>query len=173
MILADLKKNMLVEGQDFNLFLYPSTTAIYIVLNADVRAELALKFKRITTKKVFCQMAGFHIIAIFKATIRSILVDKVERLSTLDLIEAEALKIERRLEEKQRTSTNGDETNRVLNTNQINQISNDSQQEDKVEAIGQRSFSSGRPQNSRGNGIECSFCNKPGHKVEYFWKEHG
>ena len=45
---------------------------------------------------------------------------------------------------KQRTSTNGDGTSRVLNTNQINQISNNTQPEDKVEAIGQRHFNSGR-----------------------------
>ena len=84
---------------------------------------------------MFSQMAGFHIIAGFKATIRTILMDKEEQLTTLDLIKGEALKIERRLEEKQRNSTNGDGTSKVLNTNQINQISSDTQQEDKVEAI--------------------------------------
>ena len=43
-------------------------------------------------------MAGFHIIAGVKATIRSILMDKEEQLTTLDLIKTEALKFDRRLE---------------------------------------------------------------------------
>ena len=89
---------MSVEGQQVNLTLSPRTTVIWNVLNADVRAELALKFKRTTTKKVFSQMVGFHIIVRFEATIRSILMDKEEQLTTLDLIKTEALKIERRLE---------------------------------------------------------------------------
>jgi hypothetical protein len=42
-------------------------------LNAGLKAELALKFKRLCTKRVFSQMAGFHIIAGFKANIRSAL----------------------------------------------------------------------------------------------------
>ena len=53
--------------------------------------------------------------------------DNEEELTALDLIKAEALKIERRLEKKERTSTNGDGPSRVLNTNQINQISNEPQ----------------------------------------------
>ena len=117
-------------------------------------------------------MAGFHIITGFKATIRSILMDTKEQLATLDLIKAEALKIERRLVEKQRTSTNDVGTSRVLHTNQINQISNDTQQEDKVKAIGQKNFDSGRLENPRGNGLRCSFCNKPGHKVKDCGKKH-
>ena len=66
--------------------------------------------------------------------------DKEEELTTLDLIKVEALKIKRRLEEKQRKSTNGDGTSRVLNNNQINQISNNTQQEDEVDAIGRKCF---------------------------------
>ena len=38
-------------------------------------------------------MAGFHTIAGFKATIRSILMEKEDQLTTLDLIKAEALKL--------------------------------------------------------------------------------
>ena len=163
MILADLKEKVLVEGQQFNLTLTPGTTAKWNALDADVKAELALEFKELTTKKVFSQMAGFHIIAGFEATIRSILMDKEDHFTTLDFIKAEALKIEGRLEEKQRTSTNGDGTSRVLNTNQVNQISNEPQQEDKVDAISKRNFKSGRQQNPRGNGLRCSYCNKPGH----------
>ena len=67
-----------MEGQEFNLTLSPGTTATWNALNSDVAAELAVEFKKTTTKKVFSQMAGFHIIAGFKATIRSILMDKEE-----------------------------------------------------------------------------------------------
>ena len=45
-------------------------------------------------------MAGFHIIAGFKANIRSALMDKKDTITTLDLIKAETLNIERRFEEK-------------------------------------------------------------------------
>ena len=69
-------------------------------LNADLKAEISLKFKRLCTKNFFSQMAGFHIIAGFKANMRSALMDKEDTLTTLDLIKAEALKNERRLEEK-------------------------------------------------------------------------
>ena len=69
-------------------------------LNADLKTELALKFKRLCMRKIFSQMAGFHIIAGFKTNIRSALMDSEDTLTTLDLIKAEALKIERRLEEK-------------------------------------------------------------------------
>ena len=93
-------------------------------------------------------MAGFQIIASFSATIRSILMEKEDQFTTLDLIKAEALNIEKRLEEKQRTSTNGDRSSRVLNTKQVNQISNNTQPEDEVDAISRRHFNTGRPQNS-------------------------
>ena len=172
-ILADLKEKVSVEAQDFNLDLTPQALAAWNGLHADMRAELSLQFKRTTTKKVFSQMAGFHIIAGFKATIRSILMEKEDQLTTLDLIKAEALKIERRLEEKQRTSTNGDGSSRVLNTNQINHISNPTQSEDEIDAIGRRNFNTSRNQNTRGNIPRCSHCNKPGHKVEDCWKKHG
>ena len=101
MILADLKERVSVEAQELNLTLYPGTTAARNALNAEAKAELALEFKKITIKKVCSQMAGFHIIAGFKATIRSILMDKEVQLTTVDLIKAEALIIKRRLEEKQ------------------------------------------------------------------------
>ena len=42
------------------------------------------------------------------------------------------MKIERRIEEKQRTFTNGNKTIRVLNTNKINQILNNTQQENNT-----------------------------------------
>ena len=58
-------------------------------------------------------MAGFHIIAGSKANIRSALMDKEDT--------AKALKMERRLEEKSKTSSNGDGSSRV-NAGQINQI---------------------------------------------------
>ena len=70
----------------------------------------------------------------------SILTDKEDQLRTLDIIKAETLQIERSLEEKQRTSTNDDGSSRVLNTSQINQISNNTQPEDEVDAIGRQNF---------------------------------
>ena len=76
MILAGLKGKVSVEGQDFNLTLSPGTKASWNALNADVRAGLALEFKRTMTKKLFSQMAGFHFIAGFKVTIRSIPIEK-------------------------------------------------------------------------------------------------
>ena len=79
MILADLKEKVSVEGQDFNLTLTPEARALWNGLHADMRAELALQFKNTTTKTVFSQMAGFHIIAGFKVTIRSILMDKEDQ----------------------------------------------------------------------------------------------
>ena len=52
-ILEDLKEKVSDEGQDFILTLSPSTTTAWNGLNADIRAELALVFKRPTTKKEF------------------------------------------------------------------------------------------------------------------------
>ena len=43
----------------------------------------------------------------------------------------------------------------------------------EVDAIGRRNFNTFRPQNSQGNGLRCSHCNKPGHKVEDCWKKYG
>ena len=129
-ILPDLKNKVSIENQEFILNdLTPGCAAMWEGLNADIKAELALKFKRLCTKKVFSQMVGFHIIAGFKANIRSAVMDKGDTLTTLDLIKAEALKIERRLEEKYQTSTNGDGSstvnaklmrlNRVKSTNRL------------------------------------------------------
>ena len=99
-ILEDLKEKVSDEGQDFILTLSPSTTTAWNGLNADIRAELALVFKRPTTKKVFSYMAGFHIIARFKPTIMSILLDKEGQLTALDLIKAEVVKIEKKIRGK-------------------------------------------------------------------------
>ena len=94
------------------------------------------------------------------------MMDKEDQLTTLDLIKAEALKFERRVKEKQSTFTNGYGTSRVLNTNQINQISNNTQSKDEVDTIGRGNFNSNRKQtsrglqNNRGNGLKCTFCKK-------------
>ena len=45
-------------------------------------------------------MAGFHIIARFKPTIMSILLDKEGQLTALDLIKAEVVKIEKKIRGK-------------------------------------------------------------------------
>ena len=63
MILADLKENVQVEEQHFNLMLSPGITAAWNALNADVRTEMALEFKRTSTKIVLIQVAGFQIVA--------------------------------------------------------------------------------------------------------------
>ena len=112
-------------------------------------------------------MAGFHIIAGFKANIRSALMDKEDTLTTLDLIKAEALKIERRLEEKSKTSTNGDGSSRV-NAGQINEITN--QEHNEIDAINRRNYNSGR-QNS--SSPKCNDCKKVGHIEENCWKKNG
>ena len=166
-ILADLKNKVNIENQEFVLTLTDGCTAMWNGLNADLKAELSLEFKKVCTKKVFSQMAGFHIIAGFKANIRSALMDKEDTLTTLDLIKAEALKIERRLEEKSKTSTNGDGSSRV-NAGQINEITN--QNHDEIDAINRRNYNSGR-QNS--SSPKCNYCKKVGHTEENCWKKNG
>ena len=166
-ILADLKNKVNIENQEFILNLTDGCTAMWNGLNADLKAELSLEFKKVCTKKVFSQMAGFHIIAGFKANIRSALMDKEDTLTTLDLIKAEALKIERRLEEKSKTSTNGDGSSRV-NAGQINEITN--QTHDEIDAINRRNYNSGR-QNS--SSPRCNYCKKVGHTEENCWKKNG
>jgi hypothetical protein len=170
-ILADLKNKVSIENQEFILNdLTDGCAAMWNGLNADLKAELSLKFKRLCTKKVFSQMAGFHIIAGFKANIRSALMDKEDTLTTLDLIKAEALKIERRLEEKSKTSTNGDGSSRV-NAEQINQI-NTQPNYDEVDAINRRNnYNSGRQNSS--SPPNCNYCKKPGHIEDNCWKKNG
>ena len=166
-ILADLKNKVNIENQEFILNLTDGCTAMWNGLNADLKAELSLEFKKVCTKKVFSQMAGFHIIAGFKANIRSALMDKEDTLTTLDLIKAEALKIERRLEEKSKTSTNGDGSSRV-NAGQINEITN--QEHDEIDAINRRTYNSGRQMSS---SPKCNYCKKIGHIEENCWKKNG
>ncbi len=167
-ILADLKNKVNIENQDFQLDdLTQECAAMWTGLNAGLRAELALKFKRLCTRKVFSQMAGFHIIAGFKANIRSALMDKEDTLTTLDQIKAEALKIERRLEEKSKTSTNGDGSSRV-NSGQINEINN----QDEVDAVyrGQKQNYPGKQTSSI---PRCTYCKKIGHIESDCWKKNG
>ena len=168
-ILADLKNKVSIENQEFlSNDLTVECAAMWNGLDANLKAELSLKFKRLCTKKVFSQMAGFHIIAGFKANIRSALMDKEDTLTTLDQIKAEALKIERRLEEKSKTSTNGDGSSRV-NSGQINQIETH-ENHDEVDAINRRNFNSGR-QNS--SSPKRNYCKKPGHTEDNCWKRNG
>ena len=108
-ILADLKKKVSIKNQEFILDdLTPECTAMWTGLDAGLKAELALKIKILFTKKDFSQLEGFYIVAGFKANIRSALIDKEDTLTTLDQIKGEAFKIERRLEKKSKTFTNGD-----------------------------------------------------------------
>ena len=66
-----IKSKVSIENQEFLLNdLTPGCAAMWEGINANLKAEFSLKFKRLCTKKVFCQMAGFHIIAGFKANIR-------------------------------------------------------------------------------------------------------
>jgi hypothetical protein len=110
-------------------------------------------------------MAGFHIIAGVKANIRSALMDKEDQLNTFDLIKAEALKIERRLEEKSKTSTNGDGSSWV-NSGQINEVNK--QNYNDVDAIysGQRQNNPGKHTSS---SPKCTYC-KIGHIEGNCWK---
>ena len=55
MSLADLKEKVSVEGQDFNLTLSLSRHNIHMQCTQCRCKELALEFKRTTTKKVFSQ----------------------------------------------------------------------------------------------------------------------
>ena len=167
-ILADLKNKVNIENQEFVLNdLSAECATMWTGLDAVLKAELSLKFKRLCTRKVFSQMAGFHIIAGFKANIRSALMDKEDQLTTLDLIKAEALKIERRLEEKSKTSTNGDGSSRV-NSGQINEINE--QTCNDVEAIyrGQRQNT---PARSTSSIPKCTYCKKTGHTEENCWQK--
>ena len=120
--MTELKNKVSSENQEF-IFndLTPGCAAMWEGLNVDLNAELALKFKRLCTKKVFSQMAGFHIIAGFKDNVSFALMDKEDTLTALDLIKADALKTERRLEEKYKTSSNGNGSSRV-NAGQIHKL---------------------------------------------------
>jgi hypothetical protein len=171
-ILADLKNKVSIENQEFILNLTDGCTAMWNGLNADLKAELSLEFKKVCTRKVFSQMAGFHIIAGFKANIRSALMDKEDTLTTLDQIKAEALKIERRLEEKAKTSTNGDGSSRV-NAGQINQIET-RENNDEIDAINRRNFNSGRQNSSQNSSSpKCNYCKRTGHTEDNCWKKNG
>jgi hypothetical protein len=95
--------------------------------------------------------------------------DKEDTLTTLDQIKAEALKIERRLEEKSKTSTNGDGSSRV-NLGQINEIKE--QDYNEVDALYR-----GQKQNYPGKQTsaipKCTYCKKTGHSESDCWKKNG
>ena len=72
-----------------------------------------------------------------------------------------------RLEEKSKTSTNGDGSSRV-NAGQINEITN--QNHDEIDAINRRHYNSGRQMSS---SPKCNYCKKIGHIEENCWKKNG
>ena len=171
-ILTELKPKITTEGVALNMNVSAECAVAIAAVNGAHRTEHNNALRAAVTKHIFNQIAGYHVMAGFKAQIRSSLMNREADLITLDRIKAEALIIELRLEEKKKTSTNGDGSSRIL-SQQVNQISQSSTNEE-VDAINNRWRGGNQSSHTSTNrsGIKCSHCSKPGHTEENCWSKH-
>ena len=174
-ILSELKLKLNIEEAQINVNLPQACAAFVAGLNDAARVhflEHTRLMKRAVASHMFNQMAGFHIIAGFKAQIRSELMNREHLLVTLDMIKTEALLIELKVEEKKKISTNGDGSSRIL-ANQVHEIgSQRTSDPNEVDAIKAR-WKPGNQNNQNQSKPKCPVCHKTGHTIDKCWQKHG
>ena len=171
-ILTELKPKITTDNMDVEVRLSAACVQAQQAIPMALRDEHNAAMKAAVTKHIFNQIAGYHVMAGFKAQIRSALMNREGELTTLNRIKAEALNIELRLEEKKKISTNGDGSSRIL-SQQVSEV-NQSSTQNEVDAINRWRGGNGNQSSSFSNRSDrtCSYCSKSGHNEENCWSKH-
>ena len=177
-ILSESKLKLNIEEAVINVKIPQACSNFVAGINDAARVQFeehTRLTKRAVSTHMFNQMAGFHIIAGFKSQIRSALMNREHLLTTLDMIKTEALLIELKVEEKKKTSTNGDGSSRIL-SNQINAVENqkplDSNEVDAIKGKWKPGNQGNQSQN-QASKPKCPFCHRTGHTIDKCWSKHG
>ena len=110
------------EDPPLELAVTAAVADTFAALADQVKTAHNLALKKATAKYRFNQIAGFHMMAGFKASIRASLLEKEAELTTLDAIKIEALKIEQKEMEKNKPSSVFKEPTKSSSSNGVHSI---------------------------------------------------
>jgi Retrotransposon gag protein len=189
-ILGELKTRLMAladEDPPLTLIVTPAVAAAFAELDEPIQQAHNFALKRATAAYRFNQIAGFHMMAGFKATIRASLLDKEADLTTLDEIKIEALRIEQKEMERKKHTSEFKEQTKPTPTPGVHSINENyvPTSQEEVDAINlqwktkigkqNQNRNKNHPQggNQQPTTRTCTHCNKQGHTEDKCYSKHG
>ena len=189
-ILGELKNRLMEMAEEdppLQLVVTAAVAAAFAELDAPVQQAHNFALKKATAAYRFNQIAGFHMMAGFKSTIRASLLDKEAELTTLDEIKIEALRIEQKQMEKTKHTTGYKEQNKPTPEPGVHSIDENYMptSQEEVDAINQQwklkigKHNQNKNKNNQSGGNQsqttkkCTHCNKQGHTEDKCYSKHG